>query len=256
MASGPVSGPVSGPIPPPPTIAQVATAPSAVLTTLPDITAFLKSVQKNVVVLLGQSITPTTLASSGTSGPQSNDYIYNIYANLNNILNTKLLPFTGSQYTPSLPVDLPILQAINSNVETLLISIPYSGSKSVEKIAASTDPISYLVNIDKNIKTIMTMVGVVGSYIDPNSLVKKQIPPISWKRFKRLEAKVKALEEDAPKPTIDDDDDDDDDEDDEDDNNNYNGGGGYRKIYKKQKTKRKARKSKRKARKSKRKTRK
>ena len=205
------------------------------------ITDFLKSIRKNVITLLGSATQISMASASGASQP--NDYIYNIYSNLNVILVTNQLTPISQVKTTTLAVDTPMIQAIDANIDTLLMSYPSSGSKVSSKLQGDAGALDYLVNIDLNIKKIMDLAKL--KYMSPLSL-KSGFP---WKRFKELEQRVGDLED--GKNNKNNSSENNNSENNSNENNSENNtSGGYRRTYKKRKSKRKARKSTRKTRKS------
>ena len=150
--------------------------------------------------------------------------------------------------TPPGAIDLSLLQTIQQNIEifTKKFYSLTSGPDLTVRMGDEEGAIEYLTNIDTNLKNIMKISNL--DYLGPESFVKKPYSPISWARFKELEARVGELEDGTGAEENEEEE-----EEEEENNANY---GGYRKLHKKRKTKRKARKSKRKARKSKRKVRK
>ena len=215
-----------------------------------DMTPFLKSIQANVNLLLKPLSASAMPETSGSI--QQNDYVKNIYLNVTMLLTSKqLVPkIRMPEALPPGAIDLPLLQAIQQNIEafTKKFYSLTSGPDPTVLMGDEAGAIEYLTNIDTNLKNIMKFANL--GYLGPESFVKKPSSPISWKRFKELEARVDDLEHGAVAEE-----EEENGENHEDYNNNANYGG-YRKLHKKRKTKRKARKSKRKARKSKRKVRK
>jgi len=215
-----------------------------------DMTPFLKSIQANVNLLLKPLSASAMPETSGSI--QQNDYVKNIYLNVVMLLTSKqLVPkIRMPEALPPGAIDLPLLQAIQQNIEafTKKFYSLTSGPDLTVLMGAEAGAIEYLTNIDTNLKNIMKFANL--EYLGPESFVKKPASPISWKRFKDLEARVDELEQGSVGEK-----EEENGENNESSNNNANYGG-YRKLHKKRKTKRKARKSKRKARKSKRKVRK
>ena len=215
-----------------------------------DMTPFLKSIQANVNLLLKPLSASAMPETSGSI--QQNDYVKNIYLNVVMLLTSKqLVPkIRMPEALPPGAIDMPLLQAIQQNIEafTKKFYSLTSGPDLTVLMGAEAGAIEYLTNIDTNLKNIMKFANL--EYLGPESFVKKPASPISWKRFKDLEARVDELEQGSVAEE-----EEENGENNEGSNNNANYGG-YRKLHKKRKTKRKARKSKRKARKSKRKVRK
>jgi hypothetical protein len=147
--------------------------------------AFLKAIRKNINALLG---TTQPLPMNNASGSvQPNDYINNISRNLYNVLSMKYISPDVVAPNPALPVDLPVIETIYTNINKLSTSFALNPNK----IDKSQNPMDYLVDIDNKLKDITAVAKV--KYVNPSDSMHG--PMISWKRIKSIEERISHLEE-------------------------------------------------------------